>query len=90
MIEAAVTATGGTDDKALADWLHANEVNTIVGPIRFGPVGEWTENRVYMVQYRELAPHDVEQFRHPGKVVVVAPDNFRTGELVKPFAEAQR
>ena len=90
VIEAAVTATGGTDDKALADWLHANEVSTIVGPIRFGPFGEWTENRVLMVQYRGVAPHDVEQFRRPGKVIVVAPDRFRTGELVKPFAEAQR
>jgi len=88
VIQAAVEATGGTDDKTLAAWLHANEIQTILGPIRFGANGEWAENRVLMDQYRDVAPHDVEQFRKPGKVVVVAPEKYRTGDLIKPFDKA--
>ena len=89
VIQAAVEATGGTDDQALSAWLHANEVQTILGPIRFGANGEWTENRVLMVQYRGVAAHDVEQFRKPGRAVVVAPDRFKSADLVKPFAAAR-
>ena len=88
VIQAAVEATGGTDDGALAAWLHANEVQTILGPIRFGSNGEWTENRVLMDQYRNVAPHDVEQFRKPGKVVVVAPETYKTGDFMEPFDKA--
>lgn len=88
VIQAVVEATGGTDDKAMAAWLHANEVSTILGPLRFGANGEWTENRVLMVQYRDVAPNDVDQFRKPGKAVVVAPNAFKTGDLINPFSKA--
>ncbi len=90
VVRAAVEATGGLDDKALAAWLHANEVKTILGPLRFGADGEWMENRVLMVQYRGLKGRDLEQFRTPGKVVVVAPGTLQTGELIKPFEKAHR
>lgn len=88
-IKAAVEATDGTDDAKLAEWLHANEVPTVVGPIRFGQNGEWSENRVLMVQYRDIASGDLEQFRKPGKVAIVAPEKFRTADLVAPFAAAR-
>jgi branched-chain amino acid transport system substrate-binding protein len=89
VIKAAVEATGGTDDKALAEWLHANEIPTVVGPVRFGANGEWAENRVLMVQYRDVAAHDVDQFRKPGKAVVVAPEKYVSGDFIKPFAKAR-
>lgn len=89
VIKAAVEATGGVDDAKLAEWLHGNEVPTIVGPIRFGQNGEWSENRVLMVQYQGVASGDVEQFRKPGKVAIVAPEKFKTADLVTPFAAAR-
>ena len=89
VIKAAVEATKGTDDKALATWLHANEIQTVVGPVRFTDTGEWTENRVLMVQYQNVQDHDVEQFRNAGKAVVVAPDKFKTGTFIHPFAKAR-
>ena len=88
IIEAAVVGANGSDDEALSRWLHANEIQTIVGPIRFGPNGEWTENRVLMVQYRDVLAHDIEQFRKPGKIIVVGPQQYKTGELIKPFDHA--
>ena len=89
VIKAAVEATKGTDDKALSTWLHANEVQTVVGPVRFTDTGEWAENRVLMVQYQGVRDHDVEQFRAAGKAVVIAPNKFRTGTFVHPFAKAR-
>ena len=38
MLEAAVTATKSLDDAQLAKWLKANQVDTVVGKVRFdGP-----------------------------------------------------
>lgn len=38
VLHAAVTATKGLNDKAMAQWLRANRVNTVLGPMRFnGP-----------------------------------------------------
>ena len=42
-----------------------------------------------MTQYQDVQPHDVEQFRKPGKAVVVAPDKFKTGTFIHPFAKAR-
>jgi branched-chain amino acid transport system substrate-binding protein len=40
VLAAAVTAVGSIDDqKALADWLHANTVDTIVGPLKWDETG---------------------------------------------------
>jgi branched-chain amino acid transport system substrate-binding protein len=72
----------------MAQWLHANPVDTIVGRIAFDQAGDWTERRVLMVQYRGLANRNVEQFRSPGKQVVVDPPSLKSGDFV-PFAAAR-
>ncbi|MEJ8823022.1 amino acid ABC transporter substrate-binding protein [Variovorax humicola] len=41
LIEAAVVATKSIDDKAMADWLHANQVDTIQGKLRFNERGNF-------------------------------------------------
>ena len=41
MLEQAVGATKSLDHKRLADYLRKNEMKTIVGPIKYGPDGEW-------------------------------------------------
>jgi branched-chain amino acid transport system substrate-binding protein len=63
-------------------------VQTIVGPIRFGAKGEWTDNRVLMSQFQDVANNDLAQFRTPGKLAIVAPDRFRSGAFKHPFATA--
>ncbi|VWX61164.1 Amino acid/amide ABC transporter substrate-binding protein, HAAT family [Burkholderiales bacterium 8X] len=52
IIEAAVKATNGLNDKAMADWLRANQVDTIQGKLRFNERGNFGENlnRVKQVQ----------------------------------------
>ena len=85
----AVTATGSLDDKVLAAYIRTHEMKTIVGSIHYGSGGEWANPRIVYVQFRDIADRNLEQFRAPGKQVIVAPDAFKTGEL-KLFNEARR
>jgi branched-chain amino acid transport system substrate-binding protein len=89
MIEQAVTATKSLDHKVLADYIRKNEMKTIVGPIRYGPDGEWANPRVVQAQFRGVVDKNVEQFRDPKKFVVLYPDTFKTGDVIAPFEKAR-
>ena len=89
MLEQAITATKSLDDKVLAKYIRENEMKTIVGPIRYGKDGEWEKARVVMVQFRGVADKNVEQFRQPGKQVIVEPAAYKTGEVL-PFDKARK
>jgi len=90
MLEQAVTATKSLDHKVLAGYLRTNEMNTIVGPIRYGPDGEWANARVVQAQFRGVADKDMEQFRKAGKQIVLYPDAYKTGEFIAPFEKARK
>lgn len=87
-LEQAITATKSLNDKVLAKYLHEHEMKTIVGPIRYNKEGEWANPRVMTIQFRGIVDKNLEQFRQPGKEVVLAPDQFKTGDLVWPFEKA--
>lgn len=40
VLQAAVVGTGGTDNVAMKDWLHANTVQTILGPLSWDATGQ--------------------------------------------------
>ena len=88
MIEQAVGATKSLDDKVLADYIRKNEMKTMVGNIKFDSVGEWTTPRVVMAQFRGIKGKDLEQFRQPGKQVIIAPAAYKSGELI-PYDKAR-
>ena len=90
MLEQAVGATKSLDHKKLAEYLHKNELKTMVGPIRYGPDGEWASPRVVQAQFRGVADKNMEQFRQTGKQVVLYPDAYKTGEVVAPFEKARK
>ncbi|HEX2541712.1 MAG TPA: amino acid ABC transporter substrate-binding protein [Caldimonas sp.] len=52
ILEAGVTATRSLDDKAIANWLKANRVDTLQGKLRFNGVGNFGDDlmRVKQVQ----------------------------------------
>jgi branched-chain amino acid transport system substrate-binding protein len=89
ILEQAVTATKSIDQKAMAAWLRKSEVKTIVGPIRWNKEGEWANARVVQAQFRGIADKDMEQFRQPGKQIVVYPDAYKTGSVITPFEKAR-
>ena len=90
MLEQAITATKSLDHKVLANYLRTNEMKTIVGPIRFRADGEWANARVVQAQFRGVVDKNLDQFRQPGKQVVLYPDQYKTGDVIAPFEKARK
>jgi branched-chain amino acid transport system substrate-binding protein len=90
MYEQAINATKSLDHKKLADYIRKNEMKTIVGPIRYGPDGEWANPRVVQAQFRDVKDKDLEQWKQPGKQVVISPEAVKTGDIVAPFEKARK
>ena len=89
ILEQAVAATRSLDQKLLAKHLHGHEFNTIVGPISWGPDGERARPAVPMIQFRNVADKNVEQFRQIGKQVILHPPQFKSGDPVVPYEKAR-
>ena len=90
MIEQAIKAVGSLDQKALAKYLRENTHKTIVGPITFAADGEWKETGVVQAQFRGIADKNIEQFRSPGKQVILFPAKQKSGDLITPFEAARK
>ena len=90
MLEQAITATKSIDDRKIADYLRANTMETIVGPIKFDGNGERANQRLVTMQFRDVADKDLEQFRASGKKqVILHPEGDKTGTVVTPYAKAR-
>jgi branched-chain amino acid transport system substrate-binding protein len=86
----AINAVGSLDQAALADYIHKTKFDTVVGPVQFGPNGEWATSRVLMVQFQNIENGDLEQFKNPGKRIVLLPEEWASGELKFPYTEAKK
>ena len=85
----AVGAVGSLDEDKLAEYMHKATFHTIMGDIAFGPDGEWTEARPIWVQYHDIKGNDLDQFREPKTVSILAPEKYKTGELIYPYTKAR-
>ena len=90
VLEQAVVKAGSLNDDKLAEALRANTFRTIVGDIKFGPNGEWVEPRVLAVQFQNVKPNDLEQFRQPETEVVLWPPGMETGKIQYPYSDVKR
>jgi branched-chain amino acid transport system substrate-binding protein len=85
----AVEAAKTLDNEKLAQYMHSHPFQTIVGEISFGPDGEWTEARPIWAQYHGIKGTDIEQFREPKTVSILAPEKYKTGTLIYPYSKAR-
>ncbi len=85
----AVTATGGLDQDKIAQYIHGHEFHTVLGPIDFGPDGEWTKPGQFAVQFQHVTGNSVDQFRDLSHELIVWPDEKKTGDFVFPYAAAK-
>jgi branched-chain amino acid transport system substrate-binding protein len=85
----AIAATNSLDETKLADYMHSHPFKTIEGDIAFGADGEWTEARPIWAQYHDIKGTDIEQFREPKTVTILAPEKYKTGELIYPYTKAR-
>lgn len=75
VLQAAVEKVGGLDQKKIRDWLHKNEVTTILGPLRWNDKGEpqgafilaqWQSGKVQVVGPKDVATSDTVVYPKPG------------------------
>ncbi len=90
LIELAVNGTKSFEQKAIAEYLHTNEMKTIVGPISFAEDGERKESATLMAQFRGVVDKNIEQFRTVGKQTILYPERLKSGELLAPFEAARK
>jgi len=90
MLEQAIGATKSLDHRRIAEYLRKNEMQTIVGPIRYGPDGERTNPGLLTIQFRGVVNKNLDQFRQAEKQVILDPAKFKNGELVFPFEAARK
>jgi branched-chain amino acid transport system substrate-binding protein len=78
VLQAAVEATGGCDNLAMADWLRANTVETILGPLSWDEIGR-PQGDFLLAQWQN------------GTVEIVAPEVATTngGQVVIPKPDWQ-
>jgi len=86
----AVNAVGSLDQAKIAAYIHATKFSTIVGEVKFADNGEWEKSRVLFVQYQNIVGNDIEQFRKPGKVVILYPPEYRSGKFLYPYSDIKR
>ena len=86
----AVEATQSLDQTKLAEYMHSHKFTTVAGDIAFGEDGEWTQGRTVFTQFQNVAPSDPEQFADGKKQPVVWPPQYKTGEMIYPYADAKK
>jgi len=86
----AVTETKSLSDDVLAKYIAANTFDTVIGPISFGPDGEWKSPRIICIQFKGITGSDLSQFTDWSRQIVVYPKEYKAGDLIVPFADAQK
>jgi branched-chain amino acid transport system substrate-binding protein len=86
----AIAGTGSLDDAKLAQFTRESLFKTVVGDVKFGKGGGWSEARVLQVQYQNIGGADLSQFKDARTQAVVWPSSLASGALVYPYAKAKR
>ncbi len=84
----AVAATKSLDDSKLIAYIRGATFKTVVGDIKFGRQGEWAQSRVLEVQFQNIKGNGIEQFKNVSVQAIVAPEKYKSGKLIYPYADA--
>jgi branched-chain amino acid transport system substrate-binding protein len=86
----AVQKVGNLDQGKIAEYIHGHEFSTVVGNVRFAKNGEWAVGRPLYVQYQGIRGNDLDEWRKPGKAVVLYPPEWKSGKLLYPYDEHRK
>jgi branched-chain amino acid transport system substrate-binding protein len=84
----AITATKSLNDDTLAAYIRQATFSTVVGDVKFGPLGEWTEERTLAAQFQNIKSNSIDEFRDTKTEVIVYPPQFKSGEVIYPYDKA--
>jgi len=88
-LAAGVEGTKSLDDAKIAEWLHNNPVETVVGKVAFGPLGEWTTSRMLQFQFQNVQGTSPDEFKDMSKMPILTPSDLKTGEVIYPYEKAK-
>jgi branched-chain amino acid transport system substrate-binding protein len=86
----AIEATKSTKDDVLADYIRKTTFKTVVGDVKFGAKGEWAEDRMLLVQFQNVKSNSIDEFRDLSTEVILYPPQFKSGNLIYPYADAKK
>jgi branched-chain amino acid transport system substrate-binding protein len=87
----AVEGTKSINDDKLADYLRTHEFKTIMADVKFGKDGEWTKSGMLQVQYHDLTDAaNLDTWRGMSYQTVLTPADEKTGNVIYPYANAQK
>ncbi len=86
----AVEGAKTLDQVKLAAYMHGHAFHTVVGEISFGKDGEWTKSRVVFTQFQNVAGNSVDQFKDTTHEVIVWPEQYKSGNMIYPYAAAKK
>jgi len=90
VIEQAVLGTSSLEDEKLAQFTRDRTFKTILGDVKFGDGGGWSEPRVLEVQCQNIKGNDLSVFKDARTQTVVWPSNLSFGALIYPYAKAKQ
>ena len=85
VIEQAVKRVGRIDQAALAADMHASEFDTVIGKVKFGPSGEWAQERNLYCQFQGITDGNLDRYKAPGAKVILHPPALKSGTLRTPY-----
>lgn len=83
----AVKGAGTLDQDKLTAYIHSHPFHTILGDIRFGEDGDWTEAKIVFEQFHDVKGNDVDQFRGGKAETILEPLAMRSGTLIQPYSD---
>ena len=86
----AVEGAKTLDQVKLAAYMRGHTFSTVVGPIKFGKDGEWAKSRVFFTQFQHVTGNSMDQFQDTTHEVIVWPNEYKTGNLIYPYADAKK
>ena len=86
----AVEGTKTLDQVKIAAYMHSHTFHTIVGDITFGKDGEWSKSRVFFTQFQHVTGNSLDQFKDTTHEPIVWPDQYKSANMIYPYAEARK
>jgi len=85
-----VTETKSLDHDKLAAYMHKASFKTVAGDFSFAKDGEWSKARQVWTQFQNVAPNNLDQFRAGQVQPILWPAEYKTGNIVYPYADARK
>jgi branched-chain amino acid transport system substrate-binding protein len=85
----AVEGAKSLNDDKIAEYIRNNPIKTLLGEVKFGKNGEWTDSGMMQVQYHSVKSNALDQFRGMDTQTVVHPPRLETGKVIYPFEKAR-